>query len=154
MSAFEQELLRACLDDDVPLLAAARLVRAELSTAAPAADWAARRARMLSMLSDLAQRGLIELGNSAAGRFRAWSNTGRDADERLAALVRLDEPDDQHAGWAFAAWIRTTQRGDDAAFRLIERESCLDDGRALASMRALASERALDSDGAERIAEQ
>lgn len=127
------ELLRACLDDDVPLFTAARLIHAD----APTSDWASRRASMLSMLSDLAQAGLVELGDSAHGRFRPWPQNGPDTAARLADLIRVDEPDGQHAAWAFAAWIRTTERGDDEAFGLIERESCLDDGRALASLRAL-----------------
>lgn len=147
MSALADELLRACLDDDVPLLQAARLTRTDGAVDGRSAPWAIRRDALLSTLAELSARGMIELGDVEGGRFRAWpaappeNPAARLAGRMpLADLVPIDQPDDQHAAWAFAAWIRTTARGDEAAFGLVERESCLDDGTALAALRGSLSQ--------------
>ena len=139
VTSLADEVLRAGLDDWVPLAALdghARLLW-------PDADWSRRRGELLDALRQLLDAGLVELGEVDAGRFRPWpaASTAELVDRVRATMSTpgAAQPTGQgavqHAEWAFAIWLSTTQRGDDAGYALIERESCMDDGRALAARR-------------------
>jgi hypothetical protein len=68
MSALADEVLRAGLDDDVPLLSIDGFARRDN----PGAGWPQRRQLLLTALAELLSDGLIEVGDLTTGRFVPW----------------------------------------------------------------------------------
>lgn len=104
------EILKAGIDDWVPLLAIEGLARLQ-----GASSQAQAREAALGAVEELATAGLVQIGEVSNGGFFAWQGSVEDA---LAHARSIWEATDRDH-WGFALWVANTAAGDEAARRLV-----------------------------------
>lgn len=109
MEQLQRIILWYGLDDWVPLVSV--VGAAQMPAAAPTD---ADKARALEAIRDLAEAGLIEIGEvTEADGFVPWQAGLDESVDRLRASV--NSPDENQ--WGFASWLRNTPEGDKLAER-------------------------------------
>lgn len=109
MEQLQRIILWYGLDDWVPLLSV--VGAAQMPAAAPTD---ADKAHALDAIRDLADAGLIEIGEvTEPDGFVPWETGLDESVNRIRAV--LNSPDEN--AWGFASWLRNTPEGDKLAAR-------------------------------------
>ena len=109
VSGISLEVLRAGLDDWVPLAAVEGIARRH---GVGAGD--DLREVCVEAIRKLAEEGLVEIGEVSDGGFFEWEETLDEAVERINTLWENTGPNT----WGFAVWISNTPVGAEIAARI------------------------------------
>ena len=105
-----EEILKAGIDDWVPLFAIEGLARLQ-----GANSQAQAREAALKAIEELATACLVQIGEVSDGGFFEWEGSVEEALARARAIWETTDRDH----WGFAVWIANTAAGDEAAMRLV-----------------------------------